>query len=184
MAVERNLVFVDGKAYSISDTMAWITRMYEQSDQTIFPDYRFENIMAILIDYKYLIHTSAHWIPCPHDGTTLLADIWWKNYGMLDHTIEYLYAGDLESITVDTMPLSNDPDIRGMEWENLHEEEIEDDYDEDFWHGIRNVADSIAETQDIDELYHFGHDTADIEQAIDDFMCTQEFGSDDSDKEN
>lgn len=205
MPITRNLVFLNNNAYDIEATMAWITRMYEQSDQEIFPDYRFENIMATLIDYKYIQFPSAHWIVDPHDGKSLIAALWWANYGMVDHRIEYLYEEELASTIEGSdyldydMPLSNDPDSRGMEWEHLREnteECIEDDDDivpdhvdsgmehDMLLEGVRNVAEVMDRNEGVDELAYFGHASSYVDDAIDSFFVFNEFDNSDSDKEN
>ena len=160
MSIERNLFFANGNAYDIQATMAWIRRMYEQSDEEIFPAHRFEAIMTVLIDLKYLrIVDMDYMIDDPHDGCLMTLDIFFRQYGMVDHRLQYWDE------SVHTFELTDE------ETDEIDDECIEQDADDhEMMIGVQILANLNAETQDLDELWFYGHDGDDLEDSFDSFL--------------
>lgn len=108
MPIIRELLFINRRAYSITDTMGFMNELKDRTTEEEFPTYVYESIMATLIDQKYLIETDEdEFIPDPLTGTLTLLDLWLMRWGVQDRTFDYFDGTDNTIQTFD-MEMSED----------------------------------------------------------------------------
>ena len=165
MAIERNLFFANGNAYDIQATMGFITELYDRHDEETFPEWRYESIISVLTDFKYLNLVDSDTLISDvwHDLFTT-CDLWFADYGIVDHRVEY-YVEALGNDTLNAahyvMGLFQEPlgDIE-ME-EHIEQEPEDDDIDEELHDAIHILAEINAWTQDLEDYSDLFEDSDD-----------------------
>jgi len=179
MAIERNLFFYNGNAYDITATMNFITNLYRRSDNDLFPQEKYESIMSVLIDYKYLnIVDVETLIEDVHEPVYITVGWFFRRYGIVDHRVEY-YIEQLGNDYLTTAhwvnDLMNEP-IRDILTPAPIEECIEDD--DEMEEAMYFLAESMGRTQDLDELYAYGHEDGMTEAGLDSFLSDPDVETD------
>ena len=167
MAIERNLLFANGNAYDINATMDFVSTLFERSDGDTFPRFRFESIIGVLNDFKFLNLV---------DRDTLIADVWddiyitvdyfLRDYGVVDHRVEYYIENMGDNV------LNAGYYVTELMRAPLGDFEVEETMqdDDELPHAMVFLSETMGATQDLDELYEYGHDQDDPIDQFESFL--------------
>jgi hypothetical protein len=170
MAIERNLFFYNGNAYDITATMNFVTCLYKKSCEELFPEEKYDAIMSVLIDYKYLnIVDNETLIEDIHDPVYITVGQFFMRYGIVDHRVEY-YIEQFGNDYLNTAHWVNNLINQPLGDFPVPEECIEDDEDDGRDEAMYMLAESMGRTQDLDELYAYGHVDGMTEAGLDSFL--------------
>lgn len=121
MAIERELIFANGTAYNITDTIHWVEEIKDRIPEEDFPQSRFEDIIATLVDQRYnLLVDLDDFIAQPFSDILVPLDIFLRQHGVIDSTIAH-FNGDLG--TIGTFSASDESSFDPDEAINSDEEE-------------------------------------------------------------
>ena len=158
MAIARELLFANGKAYKITATMTNCIELHRESP-VLFPRHDLSSVVSVLMDMKYLIEVDYDvMLPAPYTGTLTCLDIWLNTWGVEDTTMQ-----DLDESTIGTYSVTDN------DFTLSDDECIEDDEEDDMVYGLRILQDNMSETQEIDELAQYGHTSGDPDVDMDSF---------------
>lgn len=143
MAIERNIIFCDGKAYDIHATEQYIVDLHNSNDMH-FPVDRLRACIAVLEDMRFLVEIDAdEMMPDIFTGVLTVWPLW-----MHDHGVEsdiHIITDDEESIV--TISISDDP-----AWDD-GEEYIDSEEEAEMLIGAHALAELYAEDQFMDMHY-------------------------------
>ena len=158
--MERNFIFANMQAYDIARTIAYIEGLYHSSNEQFFPSSRLDEIISVLMDFKFIKKIDLEeMLPDPNNGVLMCMDMWLQEHGYVDHPVLFQDFDSIAtySVTDDEMTLEG-------------EEYIESEDEEELCIATRILGDLNAETQDLDDLFIYGHDQDDPEARLDSFL--------------
>ena len=123
MAIMRDIIVAGSKCYNLTETIGYIHELKDRCEEGEFPQWTYENILAVLIDLKYLVEYDLDdFIPNPYTGVLFPLDLWLREFGIEDQTILY-FSGDTSvgtfSITDENFTLDEEECISPEEEEEL-----------------------------------------------------------------
>ena len=101
MAIQRECIFINGKGYNITDTMAAMVAAHEEHrlNQGVY-----ESIMAQLSMMRFQLHVDRNlFIEHPFTGMYFPITNWFDHFGIEDTTFDIIETDDED--TVATFPL-------------------------------------------------------------------------------
>ena len=90
----RDIIIANSKCYSLTETIGYTHELKDRCEEGEFPQWTYENILAVLIDLKYLVEYDLDdFIPNPYTGVLFPLDLWLREFGIEDRTVLY-FSGD------------------------------------------------------------------------------------------
>lgn len=123
MPVERHLLFSNGVAYNIHDTMNRCVVAWNEWEDGLIPAERINEIIHTLEDLVFMVDVDYDmFIPDPYNGILTPLDVWLRVHGVRDETFD-LWE-EMSIGTLDTMPLTDSEDDISVigeeeEWEMI-----------------------------------------------------------------
>lgn len=120
MPVERELLFCNGRAYNLTDTIAWIAEIKDRLPEGDFPQYRYEDVITTLVNLRYTILVDYDDFICaPYSDMLVPLDVFLRDHGVLDSTLAN-FVGD--TATVGTFSVSSDGEFNDEDSISTQEE--------------------------------------------------------------
>ncbi len=102
MAIERQYIFANRRAYTIAGTIAYIDNLYREDDR--INDWHYSSVCGLLGSFKYYLDDSQDWMPDLYTGMFLPTEVWLIKYGIEETT---RYQMPVEDATVATFDLTD-----------------------------------------------------------------------------